>query len=117
MGEAPVRVHLRGTREEKIETARRIKAELAEHFPEMVELHAGLVALGMCDGTMADIGIVKTPMLVYNKYQDNPGHLNAKFHVEPFITEEITHAVQDRSRQQIESARPVRDFGRGNRRR
>lgn len=113
---AKVRLRLDGTREQKIETAKRIKAELQEHFPEMVELHQQLTELGMCSGTMADIGIVITPNIVYNKYQDNPYHLREKFARPPYIDEEIRRELQAASQRAVVAADAFR-HGRGSNRR
>lgn len=110
------RVRIIGTRDEKIEAVRKIKAAMQEHFPEMVELHAQLVELGMCDGTIGDIGMVITPELAYNKYQDNPNHLRDKFRRETFMNEEIRRELHAKTQRKVVAADAVR-YGRGSNRR
>lgn len=111
------RVRIVGTREQKIEAVAKIKSAMAEHFPEMVELHAQLTALGMCDGTIGDIGVVITPELAYNKYQDNPDHLRDKWNRPTHMTEETIRELQTSAQQKVIAADAVRYTGRGHRRR
>lgn len=110
-------IHVQGTREQKIEAAKRIRAELEEQLPEMAELRRQLVAAGMAADNLSSVARVVTENIDYRKTRDDPEYYRRQFAKPPIVNEDILHAIQARTSQPSGPAHLVRNSRGGPRRR
>lgn len=90
-------IRLTGTREHKIATALKIKAEFDSTFPELADLRKQLIERGMCADNLSSVARVVTENIDYCAWRDDPDRYARKHALPPIITEDIQHAVQART--------------------